>query len=311
VVDEARPGASGESAASAASDVTRPLRSAVRGLTSVVAPASLVTSLLFYFGWVRTSVQADDLGLHDSLFGFSTRDYLLRSIDPMFWPLVVGLVAALAGLAFHVWLVSWATEASARDRRRALNRFAVIVGWGGVAAIVAGAVGSRLHNPSRLVFVAVPLVVTAGVVLAGYALHVRRRFVLRRRPVALSTTELTQLRLAASTLMVILLFVSLFWSVQRYAYVKGGDLARQLVRDLAFRPDVTIYSAKRLQLAAPVTETDLGGDNAEYRFRYTGLKLLFKSDGRYFLRPTDETSPLNIVVADANDLRFEFTGGYG
>jgi cytochrome bd-type quinol oxidase subunit 2 len=245
------------------------------------------------------------------VFGYSTRDYLLRSIDPMFWPLVVGLVAALAALSFHVWLVSWATEASARDRRHTLKRFALVVGWGGVVAIVVGAVASRLRNPSRLVFMAVPLVLTVGVVLTGYALHVRRRFVLRRRPVALSTAELTQLRLAASSLMVLLLFVSLFWSVQRYAYVKGGDLARQLVRDLAYRPDVTIYSAKRLQLASPVTETDLGGDSAEYRFRYTGLKLLFKSDGRYFLRPTDETSPLNIVVADASDLRFEFTGGYG
>lgn len=39
-----------------------------------------------------------------------------------------------------------------------------------------------------------------------------------------------------------------------------------------------IYSAKRLYLQAPVVETKLDPTDAAYKFAYSGLKLLFRSD---------------------------------
>ncbi|MDQ3570342.1 MAG: hypothetical protein M3396_06915 [Actinomycetota bacterium] len=56
-------------------------------------------------------------------------------------------------------------------------------------------------------------------------------------------------------------------------------------------------------------ETELAGENSAYRFAYTGLKLLFRSDQRFFLRPSDPSaSDLNIVVPESPELRLEFIG---
>lgn len=291
--------------APAGPDPTRPIRAALRGLTSVVAPTSLVTALLFYFGWQRTSVQAHDMGLHESLLGFSTHDYVLRSIDPMRWPLLVGTVAALLAVAGHLWLVDWVRTEPARARRRRLRRLTITGEVLGALGLVLGTATSRINTRSHLVYLAAPLLVTAGVVLAGYSLHVHRRFV-ATRPRGKRPAEDAQLRLVASSLMVLLLLLSMFWSVDRYASVKGEDLATQIARDIDYWPRVTIYSAKRLALQPPVTETDLGDDAAAYRFRYTGLTLLFKAEGKYFLRPTAGAPAVNIVLADRDDLRLEF-----
>ena len=150
-----------------------------------------------------------------------------------------------------------------------------------------------------------PLCVTGAIVLGGYALHLRSRFI-AVEPVV-RPPEQGQLRLIGSSLMVLLLLLSLFWSVARYAEIKGIDLALQVEDSMPFRPDVSVYSARRLHLPAPVLETDLGDEGSAYRFRYAGLKLLFRSDDRYFLRPVDDSGGrVNIVIADADDLRFEF-----
>jgi hypothetical protein len=284
-------------------DPTRPLRTALRGIATLAAPTSLVTSLLFYFGWVRTNRQALDMGLHDSLLGFSTRDYVLRSLDPMFWPLTVGLVTAVLALGFHMWLVGWTETKGGRPRRPRLRRLAMGTGIVGVVSLALGTVASRIADPGRVTFLASPLLVTAGVVLAGYSLHLRRRF-LAGRPA--QPAQPAQLRVVLSSLIILLLFLSMFWTVERYATLKGDDLAQQIVDDLDYLPSVTIYSAKRLRLQPPVKEADLGDDGSAYRFKYTDLRLLFRSDGKFFMRPSDRGSDVNIVIAESDDLRWEF-----
>ena len=50
---------------------------------------TLVTAVLFYFGWRRSDVQAVEMGVDVSLFGFSSQDYVLRSISSLYLPLLV------------------------------------------------------------------------------------------------------------------------------------------------------------------------------------------------------------------------------
>ena len=63
---------------------------------------TLVTAVLFYFGWRRSDVQAGAMSIDVSLFGFSSQDYVLRSISSLYLPLLVILGLGLAWLWLHL-----------------------------------------------------------------------------------------------------------------------------------------------------------------------------------------------------------------
>jgi len=299
-------------AVESATDPTRALRANLRGIASVVAPTSLVTALLYYFGWARTSFQARQLGLDDSLLGFSSQDYLLRSLDAMYGPLVVVTLVALGGLALHAFIVTRVVagasspDAGVRAGRKQVGRrlTAAFLAAGG-AALAVGVVGSRVARPSRAVSMGAPIAITAGIALLAYAAHLNRRL---RDPgeVRRATPELKAVALAGSSLVFTLLLLSTFWTVSRYAQIKGIDLAVAVERGLPGLPDATVYSQKRLQLAEPVKEAELAGDDPAYRYSYTGLKFLFRSERRFFLRPSDPAaSDVNVIIPDSPEIRVE------
>ncbi len=67
---------------------------------ATIGPIAAGTALLFYFGWVRTSVQASELGYDTSIVGFTTQDYILRSINVLAVP-----VTTLVMLGLLLYLV--------------------------------------------------------------------------------------------------------------------------------------------------------------------------------------------------------------
>lgn len=161
-------------------DPIRSLRGTLRGLATVVAPTSVVTSLLYYFGWTRALSQSKAMGFDSTLLGFTTQEYLLQSLAPMFWPLLVGLLAAITALLGHVAVVSYAGaaygEPGREDRRRLLRRLgAALDGIGAVSAAL-GLPGAADDRPSRLVSIAYPLCLSASIVLVSYAAYLRLRF---------------------------------------------------------------------------------------------------------------------------------------
>jgi hypothetical protein len=285
------------------------LRTTVRGLSAVVGPSSLVLALLYYFGWVRTSYQAHELGLDDTLLGYSTQDYILRSITALEGPLLVGMAAVLAALGAHRLLLSWIASAQHRPERQAhLARLVRLVAGGvGLAGAVLsglGLLGARVTRPSRFVSLWAPLALTAGIALLSYAVHLFNRYAHAGH--SSDRGELSGINLLAAGLMSALLLLAVLRAVSHYAAIRGIELARSAEMAVPSQPDVTLYSVKRLALEPDVTETKIQGDDAAYHFKYTGLKLLFRSDGRYFLRPVDTADGRNIIISDTEDLRFEF-----
>jgi hypothetical protein len=129
----------------------------------------VLTALLVYFGWKRADTQATVLGVDESVFGLSTQDYLLRSVDALFLP--IGIFAA-AGLG---WL--WAHDTirrriAAGDHLPALRRTARALGFAWVALPLV-AVGLGLRWPQMGLF-AFPLSFGLGALLTAYGLHLRR-----------------------------------------------------------------------------------------------------------------------------------------
>src|SRR5438067_9652985 len=76
------------------------IRPVLQLISLVVAPTTLLTALLYYFGWLSTNRFSRYFGIDPSTFGFSAQDYVLRAIAPAFGPLIV---LAASGLLF-VWI---------------------------------------------------------------------------------------------------------------------------------------------------------------------------------------------------------------
>src|SRR5215207_4454572 len=54
---------------------------------SIIAPATLITTLLFYFGYVSSRAQYDYFGVDVDTIGLTTQDYVVRSPQPLLVPL--------------------------------------------------------------------------------------------------------------------------------------------------------------------------------------------------------------------------------
>src|SRR5687767_11995280 len=73
----------------------RPPLDLMKFITSIGSPIALATALLFYFGWIRSEEQARAFGADASVFAMSTQDYVLRSVNVLFFPLILMLMVCL------------------------------------------------------------------------------------------------------------------------------------------------------------------------------------------------------------------------
>jgi hypothetical protein len=55
----------------------------------IVTPVTLLSALLFYFGYVSARSQYEYFGIDVDTIGLSTRDYVMRSPQPLLVPLLV------------------------------------------------------------------------------------------------------------------------------------------------------------------------------------------------------------------------------
>jgi len=76
----------------------------VRILGQFVAPTTLLTALLFYFGWAHVYWFFDYFGVDSSILAPSTREYVMRSVDALFIPLIAVAVVGLALMWGHLAL---------------------------------------------------------------------------------------------------------------------------------------------------------------------------------------------------------------
>jgi hypothetical protein len=283
------------------------MRATLRGIGAVIGPTTVVLALLYYFGWVRTTYQAHQLGLDDTLLGYTTQDYVLRSIAPLEGPLLVTLAAILLALGAHRAIVSWIDEQLRHPEGnqrvvRQVRWFSAGLGVGGVVLVVLGILGAQVVRPSRFVSLWAPIALVVGIALLSYAAHLYNRYVSKGTPGA---REVAGINLVAAGVMSALLLLCALRAVSHYAAIRGIELAAQVERVLPSQPDVTVYSVKALALEPSVLETKIGDEASAYRFKYSRLKLLFRADHRFFLRPSDLSDTRNIILADTNDIRLE------
>ncbi|MDX6327068.1 MAG: hypothetical protein QOK15_3422 [Nocardioidaceae bacterium] len=257
--------------------------------TNFVAPATFLTAVLFYYGYVSSRAEYRYYGLDVDTIGLSTRDYVMRSPQPLLVPLLLipavgaGLVALSRVLRRRVPLdlLPAATWVSAG-----------VVGVGLLVLLGYAWLGGWPYYP-----MVTPLVLAAG--LLGLVWCWRR---VGGNPTAV-------------VLALVAVAVCVFWATATLAQWTGLGAAQRTARNLDQLPAVVMDTRDRLYLGttqdAGVVETDLrtvpGADkDATYRYRYRGLRLLIQSGDRMFLVPDHWTPSDSTLLVPAGDVRVRF-----
>ena len=271
-----------------------------RLLGAIVAPTTLLTSLLIYFGWSHAYWFFDYFGVNSTVLGLTTQDYVRRSRDGLFVPLTVAACAALLVLWAHSLLrMRLAAGSNARLLRVLLPGLAAT----GLVLTVAGLWSVFAATPLHRYLAVAPLSLAIGVGLLVYAAHLWRS---TRTGGPLRAAWLVVAEWAG---VFVLVGLSLFWAASDYSAAVGLTRARQFVAELPGYPDVVVYSERSLSLDAPgVRETPCQDREAAYRFRYDGLKLVLQSGNQYLFLP-ERWTPGNgvaILMPRNDSLRLEF-----
>ncbi|MFF1479875.1 hypothetical protein ACFVYD_20380 [Streptomyces sp. NPDC058301] len=262
-----------------------PWGSWLKAVAGFVAPTTLLTGLLLYFGYAYSSSFYGYFGIDLATLGLSTQDLLLHSAAGLYMPLAVALAAGLVGAVGLAWI------SSLGDARPGLVRRLGHVGVGlvvcGGALFVLGMLGGFQVWPAGPLDT--PLLFGGGLLLVVYG-----------RTVHLKTTgHPVPGELKALVIVVALVALGCFWAVQAYAQTHGRDDGRELAGHLWHRPTVVVDTAERLYFGAvPVKETSLpAGDPAQkFKYRYRGLRLLAQSGNRMFLIPDGWSRTRGIVM---------------
>ncbi len=299
VIKQPEIGASAESAVFEAA-----LPRVLKFVGAVVAPTTLLTALMYYFGWLEAAAFLWYLGAQITVLDLTVRDYLSNSVDGLIPPLV-----AVAGTALLVLWVQQLLRAvmPAETRRKVLRALmpaaavtgVVLVGLA-LADTVMGPVFPASFREGR------GLSLTIGILLVTYAVRLFRLFFGQRQPQRM----LGAVAVAEWGAVFILVSVGLFWAVGSYAISLGMSRGQELETSLSSRSDVLVYSEKRLSLQAPgVREVPCQASDSAYRFRYEGLKLVQQAGNQYFLLPAGWThsNGAAILLPRSESLRLEFS----
>jgi hypothetical protein len=280
----------------------------------VVAPTTLVTALLYYFGWNWSWYFFGYFGVNSTAIGLGTVDYLIRSADALYIPIAVLAIVSLLALWGNSLLLPRITS------RRHAHRNARIV-WGIVAGGLALAVACILltyatHATPSVATALPPIGFGAGALIVAYAIHLRRVMAGTRRhgggsaagkPLAGTASGWAQATEWA--IVFALVAVSLFAAATDYSAAVGQSRAQQVAAELAGQPAVALYSKDNLSITQPgVTQLRCRDPQAAYGYRYDGLTLMLESSGKYVLIPRG-WSPgraAAILLPESDAIRLEF-----
>lgn len=273
-------------------------------LSTFIAPATLITGLLFYFGYVSSRAFFLYFGVDVDVLGLSNQQFVMRSPGALFIPVMVLLLLAAAVIAVHRMLRR-RLAASAAARRRVAG----VLGWTGVLLLIAGlalAFGYAFLAAWPFYGFATAASLAIGAGLAAYAASTAPPpgDAARARPLVV--------------LLVAVMVAGTFWATATIAEWWGRGQARTQAADLSTLPAVVLDTRERLAPGSPAIslieleqERDAAGEPlpGQFAYRYHGLRLLVRGEDRLFLVPdrwSPNASTLVVPLGDDSRVRFRF-----
>ncbi len=287
----------------------------LKQLTSIVAPTTLVTSLLFYFGYIGTRSRFEYFGVYLDMTDLSNRQLLLYGLEVIYVPAALAFLAVLAAVTFHAG-VRWLLDVRQSDAAiLTIGLGAVVLGILVIARALMGIFISGVYdneNPPGVTALALAL----GPGTAAYGIWIcarrARRTADRVDQVRLIAwydgAAMAGLRRAGQICVGGLAVAGLFWAVHEFAWASGSGRAYKDAVKLPKQPEVVLDTTERLaDVPAGVTESPLpAAKQAAFRYRYRGLRLLLASGDRLFLVPEHWTAHgRTLVVPYDTDVRIQ------
>ena len=231
---------------------------------NIVAPATALSALLFYFGYVSTRAQYLYFGLDVDTIGLSTQSFVMRSPGPLLVPVLVLLLLAAGAVVLN----RWATPRLAGHTGPALGLGVAVLAIGLVLLLGYSAIGGWTWYP-----LVTPVLLALGAAVTAYTLR------LRGGPLRLRVA--LWLSVAAAV----------FWANATVAQWSGTGLGQEQANRLDELPRVVLDTRERLFLRNPdVSESALRPEEGQtFRYRYRGLRLLVQNGDKMFLVPCSET----------------------
>ena len=291
---------------------------------TILAPASVLGGLLFYFGYVSSRSQYEYFGVDVDTIGLSTRDYVMRSPQPLLVPLLVLTLLGAGLMAAHI-AVRRRIMAAVPLRAGALRHTARAVMIAGLVALVAGVLLLFIHTATGALVVynlVTPLLFALGAGLVAYASRMRSLLGDKRgtvpdaadggdrTPPASAAGPLLQRR-AATILIYVVVAAGVFWATATVAQWSGRGQAQNAARHLDRLPRIILDTKERLFLRDPgVEETALPPARGQtFHYRYRRLRLLIVGHDRMFLVPevwSASNSTLVVPLDGSVRLQFQF-----
>jgi hypothetical protein len=261
---------------------------------AIVAPTTVATAMLLYFGYVATRARFNYFGVYLDLTDLSSRDLALYGIEVLYLPTAVLLFAVLLSVAVHL-AATWAT--TLRTARRTVLSVAGLVLLAGLLLVARAVLGLAVAHVSRDEQPgSTALALALGPCLCAYACWLAGRVTLHtgRAPSGLRKWYVAtrRLRLVGLAATAGLALTGLFWAGTSFAWRLGEGRAYDDALQLPSRPEVIVDTPDRLtEMPAYVQETRLPDDtSSKFHYRYRGLRLLIQAGGRLFLVPEHWTA---------------------
>ncbi|MDQ1722397.1 MAG: hypothetical protein QOI26_2131 [Pseudonocardiales bacterium] len=295
--------------------------------TNVIAPATVLSALLFYFGYVSSRAQYEYFGVDVDTIGLSTQDYVMRSPQPLLVPLLVLTVLAVLALLAHAAIGRRIAVTDSGDGPPRLARYRELAQrtvQAGLVVLVGGMVLLLCYPFLRewaLFALVTPVLIAGGAALAGYGARIQARLQpprpapepddeLRNGRTQADNSLLALRRYAGGALLVVIV-ANIFWATATIAQWSGRGLAHYNATHLDRLPSTILDTRERLFLRSPgIEETALPvSDGQTFRYRYRHLRLLIEGKDRMFLVPdrwSASDSTLIVPLDGAVRVQFQF-----
>jgi hypothetical protein len=281
----------------------------IRSSATIIAPATALSALLFYFGYVCARSQYAYFGVDVDTIGLGTQDYIMRSPQPLLAPLLVLTLIGAGVLALHT-----ATRRRMAVAAVGVGRLARGLTIVGLVALGSGVILLVIYSQVRdwaLYNLVTPLLIALGAALTAYGSRVRQLTAAATDTESAPAQRSLLLRRTSSTLIYVLIAAGTFWTTATVAQWTGRGLAQHDAQNLNRLPSVILDTKERLYLRSPgIEETMLPGSQGQtFHYRYRHLRLLIHGHDRMFLVPDQwsaSNSTLIIALDGAVRVQFQF-----